>query len=164
MPTIDLKDAAKFIAGIKMKQAGIRGLRSAALRGVNEILTFIIPSRTPEPRDRGIYRSGWRSVELPLGATVQNDEPHAVFIEEGVRNVRVLGKAQGPLAAWAIRKGIATAENARSVAFAIGVNMKKRGNIFGPGGMGVLRELVEGKLADFVKEEIEREIKREVGG
>ncbi len=161
---VDLKNAARFINGIKVQGAAIRGIRAACLRGVNEILTFIIPSRSPEPRDRGLYRSGWRSVQTVDGATVQNDEPHAVFIEKGVRNVRVLGVAQKALQEWVVRKGLATPEEAASVAYAVGVAMKRRGHIFGQIGMGVLNELVVTKMPTYIREEVAREFRRELGG
>jgi len=130
---------------------------------VNEIITFIIPSRTPQPVDRGLFRAGWKTMPDEWGCTVENMEPHAVFIEEGVHNIKVGRAMIDALAEWAIRKGLATKEDARSRAWAIAKSMEKRGHIFGVNGMGILRELVEGgKMQQFIDEEVKREVEREL--
>lgn len=146
---------------MQLKSAAVRGLRSAGLRGVAEIVSFIIPSRTPQPVDRSLYRAGWRSVPTPNGCTIENAEPHAVFVEEGVKNIKI-GKAMiAALAEWAVRKGFATKTDAVSKAWAIAKAMEKRGHIFGPAGMGILKELVDTKLEQFISEEVRRELERE---
>lgn len=157
-----LAELATWIGRIQMAGAAIRGLRAAGQRGVSEIITFIIPSRTPQPVDRSIFRGGWRSVPMEYGCTIENLEPHAVFIEDGVRNIRISRAMIDALAEWAIRKGIATEADARSAAWGIAKNMEKRGHIFGENGMGILRELCREKLIGFIDEEVRREIDREI--
>lgn len=159
MGTIDLDEAAAWIGSLPVKKAALAGLRSAAFKGVQEIVTFIIPSRSPQPVDRGVYRAGWKAVTTKNGAAIENLEPVAALIEEGVKNVKIGRKARAALAEWAVRKGIASdlAEGMR-IAFAIGVMMKRRGNIFGPNGMGILRELKERRLKDIIQEEVGRSI------
>lgn len=107
---IKLEAAGKHYKDLapKVKKAAQRGLLSAALRGVQTIQTVIIPSRSPQPVDRGVYRAGWRAEVIPLGAEIINTEAHAVVIEEGVRGENVKpGKAMfAALREWAIRKGI----------------------------------------------------------
>lgn len=164
MPTeITLKQAAQKTEelGEKWRKAAIIGLQSAAARGVQDIITRIIPSRTPEPVDRGVYRAGWRFYPSPDGAVIENFEPHAVLIEDGVRAANVkIGKAMiNALAEWVSRKGIASGEDAVSVAWAIAKAMKKRG-IFGKQGMGILRELVDRYLPGYVEEEVARELEK----
>jgi hypothetical protein len=147
------------------REAAVKGLHSAALRAVQVVVTQIIPSRTPQPVDRAVYRAGWRPVMRPDGADVENLEPHAVFIEEGVRgpNVKV-GKAMiDALTEWVVRKRIAARADARGVAWAIAKAMQKRG-IFGERGLGILRELVDKHLERIVREEVQREVDRELGG
>ncbi len=160
---MSLEAYAKFLAQMQLSRAAIRGLRSAGFRCVNEIVTFIIPSRTPQPVDRSLFRGGWKTMPTDFGCTVENMEPHAVFIEEGVTNIKIGRAMIDALAEWAIRKGIATKEESRSRAWAIAKSMEARGHIFGVGGMGILRELVEGgKLKQYVEEEVKREVEREL--
>lgn len=161
MPSIELRDADRWVVRVEqdMRRAVVRGLLSAAQRGVQEIVTKIIPSRSPQPVDRGIYRSGWRAVPQEDGADIENLEPVAVFIEEGVRaeNVKIGGAMLKALTEWVIRKGITGPDEAPAAAFAIATNMQKKG-IFGRQGMGILRELVNGRLHAIVQEEILREL------
>lgn len=161
---ITLKEAAQRTDELKAKwrAAAILGLQSAAARGVQDIIVRIIPSRTPQPVDRGVYRSGWRFYPAPNGAVIECFEPHAVLIEDGVRasNVKIGRAMIQALAEWVKRKGIASGDEAESVAWAIAKSMKRRG-IFNRGkGMGILAELVEKYLPGYVQEEVAREVAR----
>jgi hypothetical protein len=147
---------------VGLRAAVVRGLHSAALRAVQVVVTQIIPSRSPQPVDRGVYRAGWRAVLLPDGADVENLEPVAPLVEDGVRAANVKpGRAMiRALASWVVRKGLASPEDAEHVAWAIAKTMQVRG-IFGRGqGLGILRELVDRRLDAIVREEVEREIAR----
>lgn len=165
MSTVDLKnsDAAIDAIALRMFKAANLGLLSAAMLGVQRIVTRIIPSRSPQPVDRGIYRAGWKAYGEVDGAVIENLEPSAILIEEGVRaeNVKIGGMMIFALALWVVRKGIASGEDAPKVAWAIAKAMKRRG-IFGGGqGLGILRELVANDLPQIMRTEIEREMKRE---
>jgi hypothetical protein len=163
---IELSKADAWVVQIarKHREAGVRGLQSAALRGVQVIVTQIIPSRTPQPVDRAIYRGGWRPVMRPDGADIENLEPHAILVEEGVRasNVKIGRAMIQALTEWAIRKRIATRAEAPGVAWAIAKSMARRG-IFGQKGLGILRELVDQHLDRIVREEVQREVEKELG-
>lgn len=154
---IDLKDAGAYFErlGEAQRQAAIRGLRSAAARGVQIVQSEIIPSKTPQPVDRGVYRAGWRWTPVPGGAVVENAEPHAAFVEYGVRasNVRVGRAMLAALQEWARRHGF---EDPLGAAWAIARAMQRRG-IFGAG-LGVLRELNERLRGGLVAEEVRREV------
>lgn len=168
MPAVvELSKADAWVVQVarRHREAAVRGLHSAALRGVQVIVTQIIPSRTPQPVDRAIYRGGWRPVMRPDGADIQNLEPHAILVEEGVRasNVKVGRAMLQALAEWAVRKRIATRADAMGVAWAIAKSMQRRG-IFGQRGLGILRELVEQHLDRIVREEVQREVEKELGG
>ena len=144
------------------RAAALRGLQSAAMRGVQVIQTEIIPSRVPQPVDRSLYRGGWRFSFEPDGALIFNNEPHAPEVEFGVRAANVkIGKAMiQALAEWAVRKGLASAgKEAVSAAWAIAKTMQRRG-IFGQG-LGILRELVRDRVHGIVTEEVVRELKLE---
>jgi hypothetical protein len=163
MTTVPLKLAPELIekAGEKWLQAARKGCLSAAMRGVQTIITEIIPSRTPQPVDRGTYRAGWRAYHAPYGALIENIEPHAPIIEGGARagNIKI-GKAMiAALAEWAARKGLAAkGKDAERVAWAIAKAMKRRG-IFNQGrGLEILGELVERYLPQIMQEEISAEI------
>lgn len=162
---IDLKDAERYFGQLsnEFAKAALAGLRSAALRGVAKIQTEIIPNRTPQPVDRGIFRSGWRSEILPDGATIENNEPHAVFIEEGVRaaNVKPGLRMILALAEWAMRKGIASnMKEAMGRAWAIAKTAQRRGIFNGGIGYNILGELVDAHLPTMIQEEVAREIER----
>ena len=165
MSSIDIKIAGELIDAYEKRliAASRRGLYSAALLGVQRILTRIIPSRSPQPVDRGVYKSGWRALMEDDGAVIENLEPSAILIEEGVRggNVKIGRLMLTALAAWVVRKGIAGADEAPQVAWAIAKSMKARGIFGGGAGLGILRELVEKDISKIMSDEIAREIKRE---
>lgn len=144
--------------GRRMKTAALKGLFSAALRGVQVVITEIIPSRVPQPVDRGIYRAGWKAMKLGgknPGAVIYNSEPHATLIEYGVRasNVKIGRAMIAALAEWAKRKGF---QDPESAAWGIAKKMQERG-IFGQTGLGVLA-LLNARLPAIVREEVTREI------
>ena len=164
---ITLGEAGEFFEsmGDKWAVAARRGLLSAAMRGVQIIKTQIIPARSPQPVDRGVYRSGWDARVTPDGADIFNPELHAAFIEHGVRaeNVKAGKRMIAALAEWTVRKGIAHSyEEGTQIAYAIAGAMKKRGifNRFGRGGLGILRELVEQHMPKIVREEVSRELRK----
>ena len=166
MTTIDLADVPQHLKKLEgdLKEAAVRGLRSAALRGVAMIQTQIIPSRSPAPVDRSAYRAGWKADvnDPPDGATIYNDEAHAALIEYGVDPGSVKpGYAMiENLTEWAMRKGIAADEvEAVEIAWSIANSARSRG-FFYPGGLGILRELVEQHLPRIIEEEVGREIRR----
>lgn len=166
MTVIELSDASRYFdkLGNDMREAAIRGIRSAATRGVAIIQTQIVPSRSPQPVDRGTYRAGWQAdlTDPPDGATILNAEPHAVFIEDGVRPdaVRPSRAMLQNLMEWAYRKGLAGDDKeALSVAWAIANTARLRG-FFKTTGLGILRELVDEHLPRILEEEVTREIQR----
>lgn len=171
MSVVDLEDAPAWFDRLspRIQKAALEGLQLAGIRGVGYIATTIIPSRNPKPVDRGFYRAGWGAASVKRvgnAVYISNSEPHAVFIEDGVRaeNVKIGRKMIAALAEWARRKGIAKNEKqAVSIAWGIAKNMQKRGifNRSGKQGLGILRELIEsGKLAKFVDEELKEAIWR----
>lgn len=164
---MDLKDVGRYFDRLKKrhKEAALRGLVSAANRGVNTIISQIIPGRSPQPVDRGIYRAGWKVESDSNSATIFNPEVHAAFIEYGVRggNVKIGFMMINALAEWVVRKGIATdPAKARGIAWAIATKMKQRGVFSGKSGagLGILKELREKYLKKFIQEEITRELKK----
>ncbi len=171
MATIDISIADEWIEslGPQWVEAAKRGVYSAALRGVQLIVGKIIPSRVPEPSDRGLFKSGWRAEPMPDGALLFNIEAHADFIEHGVRaaNVKVGTAMLRAIAAWAERKGFAAEGGGMKAAWAIVGAMKKRGifNRAGVPGLGILRECIEvaENLPAFIREEVGREIKMAQG-
>lgn len=160
----DLEDAPDFFGKriqTAIRKGALNGLYSAALLGVVEIQTRIIPQLVPQPVDRGTYKAGWGAVRDDEGADIENTAPHAVFIEEGVRAAAVrVGEAMiSALAEWVIRKGIAEKSKARSVAFGIARGMQRRG-IFGQG-LQVLPKL-EVLMPNIIEKEVAREVERAI--
>lgn len=164
MPTaISLSDAGAYLdrKSRSMREAARRGLLSAAHRGVAVIVSELIPAAVPQPVDRGPYKAGWRAVELPDGAAVENLEPHAALIEGGVRASAVkVGRAMiAALAEWAGRHGFEQPERA---AWAIAKKMQARG-IWGQKGLGILAKLNERLRDGIIFEEVRRELEAEKG-
>jgi len=181
---VSLDHAAGMVDEIKAKlrAAAIKGLRVAAVRGIRVVTTQIVPSRSPPPVDRGVYRAGWKLESLPNGAAIYNDTPHAKFIEYGVRasNVRIGRAMIDALTEWVRRKGIGggvsktgkpkkPSENqARQIAWAIARRAKSKSGLAffaGPRGDGfqILRELSDQHLPAIIREAVDREIARAVG-
>ena len=172
---IELEDAARWWGGKVegLREGALRGLYSAALRTVQHIQTSIIPNEPRPPVDRGAFRAGWRAGKLSNGAIIENTLPYASVIERGARaeNVKISGPMIEALTEWVKRKGLAGNKprgdrteydsQARNIAWAIAVSMKRRG-IFNDGqGLRVL-EKAEKMIPKFVREECAREMRRDV--
>ena len=119
---ITLSRFARKIAkmGPQMERAIIRALRSSALQLDRRVLQEI-DSAEPFPAvDRGELRNS-RSIEIiKRGAIVSVTAPHAPHIEYGTRP---FFPPLGPLARWALRKGIAEDEGE---AYAIARNIQRK--------------------------------------
>ena len=171
MGVIDLKLAGPTIKKLTAKARGQVGLAlyASAIRGVEVIVSQIIPSRTPQPVDRGVYRAGWKSAPImqggaTVGGEIWNSEVEAAFIEAGVRpeNIRIGRAMIAAISEWAQRKGFApNAKEAKSLAWAIAMNMKKRGIFNRPGpGLGILAELMTKLMPKIIETEVTAEFRR----
>lgn len=167
MSVVDLSDVDDYFADLapKIRAAGKRGLVSAAERLKQIIVSQIIPARSPQPVDRGIYKAGWQTEATSEGADIYNAEPHSAFIEHGVRaeSVKIGGAMIAALAEWAERKGIAEKGQGVSAAWGIAKAMKRRGIFNGGQGMGILKEAIEKHAPRIIEAEVAREIEREFG-
>lgn len=180
MPTVkfDISQSEEVAKHLEMsiEDVGKRALLATAMRVVQHITTVIIPQQKPQPVDRGAYRAGWRAKRIPEGAEVVNTVLQSLFIEDGVRgeNVKIGRKMIDALAAWVRRKGIGSkpgkngkmrkpsVDEARDIAWAIAVAMKKKGIFNGGAGFKVLAKalkIVENAFAQELKTEIEREFR-----
>lgn len=178
MTVYRLSEAGRFISALARtnRAAAERGLFAAAVRAVGYIQAEVIPSLTPVPTARGVWRAAWRAEKTEGGARFFNDAPHAPFIEDGVRGQNVkIGRAMiQALAEWVRMKGIggrqtvgksgrakftkATADEALSIAWAIAKTLQRKG-IFNSGeGFGVMKKARE-QLPRFVREEVLRELR-----
>jgi len=168
LTTINLDQAADFFDPKKFRTAALRGVRKAAARGLRVAQTQIIPARVPQPVDRGIYRASWKTQVIPNGAEIYTDAPHSPFIENGVRaeSVKIGPMILSALTEWIIRKGIAKQfTRARRIAWAIAKAMQDGAGIFnrnGQQGLGIMKELRDQRMPAIIREEVEREIKREM--
>lgn len=167
MPVIDLSESEAYFEalGPALVKAARRGLVSAAERAKSIIVSQIIPARSPQPVDRGVYKAGWQTEATAEGADLYNAEPHAAFIEYGVRggSVKIGGAMLAALAEWAERKGIAEKGRGMSAAWGIARSMQRRGIFNGGQGMGILAEVVDKHLPRIIEAEVAREIEREFG-
>ena len=166
-----------------MRDQAIKGVRMAATRGLQTVQAVIIPSRTPQPVDRGVYRAGYKVVSTKDGADILNDDPIAGIIENGVRasNVKIGRKLLEALAQWAIRKGIvkikrpkavrgwngythppALWDEAMSVAWAIAKKAKQGKGFHNQrpgGGLKIQEQLNKSFLPRYVREEVTKAMK-----
>lgn len=180
MPTFDLSqsdDLKRWLDG-GLRDGVKAGLLSAAQRTVGVIQNEIIPAEKPQPIFDDHYRQAWHAVATDRGADVYNDMPYAAVIEYGARaqNIKIGRLMIDALAEWARRKGITGHSNkaspeafadARQVAWAIARKMQGTATTAGTGifnrdgkeGLGVLKKAAA-RLAGFVEEEIQREVRR----
>lgn len=168
------------LVAVNYREAALRGLHSAALRMQQHIVVDIIPGITPEPTARGAYKAAWRVNKLSNGAEVINTRIQAILIENGVRaeNVKIGRKLIDALTEWVKLKGIGsevrttksgqrkvtkpTADEAKAIAWAIAKSMQKNG-IFNKGrGWGVLAKASK-SAPKFIREEVQRELRKEFG-
>jgi hypothetical protein len=114
-----LEDMPKELEG-----AVVRGLRSAALRGVGFVTEEIDASKPYPPVNFGQLRQSTKWAPLPKGAQVFNDAPHFPFMEYGTRPHF---PPVAPLIVWATRKfGVDEAE-AEAIAWAVAKKIAKEG-------------------------------------
>jgi hypothetical protein len=180
--SITIDEAPQWVMDLRkeLKEASIRGMQSAALRLLQHIQVTVIGSTKDArtgygpPVDRGAYRASWRKRNVPTGAIVESTLPYAAIIEFGARpqNVRIGRAMITALTEWVMNKGLAGHRpkgtdqveyyaNARNIAWAIAVSMKKTG-IFNNGqGLRVLERAAK-EIPRFVKEEVDRELARVV--
>lgn len=167
MPTIELKDAARFFGeGLvkKMEDAALAGLLSAAQRLKQDIVTVHIPNAKPfPPVARGTYRAGWMVRETRDGAEIYNDVPHASIVEHGVAAASVKpGRAMiAALTDWVVLRGLADSSNAVGVAFAVARNLMQTGIFAGGKGLKILDRALK-DAPKYIREEVQREIDRAV--
>lgn len=107
---------------VGMENAIIRGLRSAARR----LQTFVVEEiDAAEKVDRGELRGSVSYTREADGAMVSVDAPHASIVDLGTRPFR---PPIEPLAAWALRKGLADDEDeAERIAWGIANMIEKFG-------------------------------------
>lgn len=187
MPTFDLTTQLPEIdrhLRRTMEKAFSKGILSAAMRIVAVIKTEIIP-QTPQlgadarvPFDRGIYTSAWEFQPIDAGAEVYNAAPHAPLIEDGVRagNVKPGRAMIDALTQWVRRKGLVSRfegrgskrrlrlshevdAEARSIAWAIAMSMKRRGIFNNGGGLKVLARAME-RAPKIIRGEIDLALAR----
>ena len=106
MATFTLRSWRRYLPRIarRIEDAAVRGMRSAALRAKIEVIREI-DTASPYPAvNTGGLRQSVQVINLPNGAEVVVDAPHAPFLEEGTRP---FWPPLEPLVAWVIRKGLA---------------------------------------------------------
>lgn len=157
-----------------LKQAARRAILGACLRVVQKISTEVIPAEPKPPIDRRVYAAGWRAKAIPNGALIQNTVPYSSVIERGAKaeNIKVGKKMIDALTEWVMRKGLVGAgkgaaandarAEARKIAWAIAMSMKKRGIFDGGEGLHILAKALKG-FQEIFRKELGVEIKREYG-
>ncbi len=159
--------------GLLIDGAARRAVLGAANRIVQRITTVVIPAEPRPPIDRRVYAAGFRAKPIPEGALLENTVPWASIVEEGARaeNIKVGRKMIDALAEWVIRKrmvgvnaggkkNVDVKAEARRIAWAIAMTMKKNG-IFNRGkGLKIVEKGLKSLEAFFV-DELKTELARE---
>lgn len=91
----------------ELADATVRGLRSAALRGVGIVVQEIDNAKPHPAVNNGQLRQSVKYHALPDGAEIVVEAPHAPMIEYGTRPFT---PPLAPLVAWVLRKGFADTE------------------------------------------------------
>jgi hypothetical protein len=176
---ISQKDAiVKHVSGA-IERSAKRGMLSAALKIQAIIQTEIIPAEDPPPINTRAYAAAWGNppVETDQGIDLVNTMPYASIIEGGARaeNIKIGTAMIDALTSWVIMKGLVgrprgaagrqqAEQDARQIAWAIAVSMKKKG-IFNRGGTGLrIAEKAAKRAPAIVAHEVAAEIKRAMGG
>ena len=102
----------------------VRGLRSAAARGVGEVVRAIQTSQPRPAVDTGQLARSVSDMYLPKGAAIVVDAPYAAVMETGARP---FWPPLQPLIDWASRKFGLTDEEAESMARAVQRAIAQRG-------------------------------------
>lgn len=103
MAQMSLAEFAKYLNDQppKMRAAVVRGLRSAALRGVGVVVEEIDHADPFPAVNTGSLRQSARAENTELGAALVVDAPHAAPINNGTRPFY---PPLEPLVTWAMRK------------------------------------------------------------
>jgi hypothetical protein len=158
----------------ELKERAAAGLQAAAMRVVEDIHALIEKEPRP-PVDRGAYRAAWKVKNLENGAEIRNTLPYASIIEFGARaeNIKIGREMINALTAWVQRKGLAGKRprksdvggrisyevEARNIAWAIAMSMKRTGIYNGGKGLHILERALE-NVGTYIEEEVRKEIKR----
>ena len=108
----------------ELEDAVIRGLRSAALRGVGFVVEEIDRAEPYPAVNFGTLRQSTHRALLPKGAVVFNDAPHFPFIEYGTRPHM---PPVSPLIVWAARKFGVDDIEAEAIAWAVAKKIAREG-------------------------------------
>lgn len=103
-----------------LEAATVRGLRAAALRTQGLIVEQIIESAV----DRGELAASVVTRNLPDGAIVEVQAPHAEFVDQGTRPHM---PPIAPLASWAMRKFGVGEKEANAIAWGVALSIKVNG-------------------------------------
>ncbi len=103
-----------------MEGAIIRGLRSAAMRGVTDVVEAINTAKPYPVVDRGELAGSVEATSLPKGGRISVDAPHAAVMETGSRP---FWPPLQPLIDWVLRKGLAEDED-EAEEMALGIQKK----------------------------------------
>jgi len=103
----------------------VRGLRGTAYRGIGVVADRIETTKPRAPIDTGDMKRSVRARDIPGGAVLAVESPHAVFMERGTRPHM---PPVAPLAEWARAKGIAATDSeAASVGYAVALKIAREG-------------------------------------
>lgn len=161
------QESAKFAKWLQTRSESAvkNALYGTAMAIVSKILNEIIPAEPRQPVDIGTYRAGWKFKKIPNGAMVYNSVPHAIIIERGVRasNVKPGRAMHQAITQWLIFKKICDLDEAPSMAWAVMMNMKKKG-IFNEGkGLRILEKAMK-SFGDLLDREFKIQFRRAFAG
>lgn len=145
---LTLSQFADLLDGMpkEVEAAVIRGLRSAALRGVGFVVEEIDRAEPYPAVNFGTLRQSTHWAPLSKGAQVYNDAPHFPFMEYGTRPHF---PPIAPLVVWATRKFGVDEMEAEGIAWAVAKKISREGTAprgFFRKAMLRMQAIVEGEI------------------
>lgn len=119
MKKLTLQEYVKTINALPeaLEEAALRGIREAAARGVGRVVEAIQNTEPHAAVNTGELQQSVRFYNIPTGAVITVEAPHASIVEHGSRPH---WPPHDPIKAWVLRKGLTDDDDeADEIAFAI---------------------------------------------
>lgn len=167
MPSVKIqtpKEFADFIGNIRLEEAMMRGIKSAAKLSIVLIHLEVdraIPA-SPDGRvgafNTGAYKRAWKTEHFNDHSVVYNEKPYAAVIEKGRRRGGKFPNIGG-LEKWARKRLGVSSKEAKVIAWPIAKEIHRRGLR----GRKVLEKSIP-RIVDTVEQEVWHELMKELTG
>lgn len=166
MPSVKVqspKEFADWIGRLRMEDAMMRGIRSAAKLGIIDVHLQVdqaVPASEEGVKgafNTGAYKRAWKTEHFDDHSIIYNEKAYASVIEKGLRRGKMPNIAG--IEKWARRRLGVSSKEAKQIAYPIAKEIKRRG--LKP--RNVLEKAIP-DIANAVQEEVWHELMRELSG